>query len=220
MIYADKNEILRQLCYLRAFGYRYINPSFGSQIYSDVSTDITELENQIKNCNLCELCKSRNHALTGSGDLNSKVMFITDTPSVSEDMSGRYLEGSAGDKFCTLVKQNLGLSKDEFYVTSIIKCKTPSNLAPSLIKYELCKPYLLSQIDIISPKVIVALGENVFLNLINESEQKQSFESIRGNLLKFKSSNLLATYSPAWVLKNPSKEQALIQDLKNIKGLL
>ncbi|MDO5045275.1 uracil-DNA glycosylase [Campylobacter sp.] len=220
MIYADKNEILRQLYYLKAFGYRYINPSFGSQIYSEVPTDIAQLEKQIRGCNLCELCKSRNHALTGSGKPNSKIMFITNSPSVSEDMSGKYLEGVAGDKFCTLVGEILGLNRDEFYYTGIIKCKTPSNLPPSALSYELCKPYLMSQIDIISPKIVVALGEDVFLNLMNENDQRQSFELIRGNLFKFKNSNLLATYSPAWVLKNPSKERALIDDLYKIKGIL
>lgn len=220
MIYANKNEILRQLHYLKAFGYRYINPSFGSQIENDVPGDIKELEEQIKNCNLCELCKSRNNALVGSGKLDSKVMFISGAPSVSEDISGRFLEGSIGERFCKLVYEILGFNKHEFYMTSIIKCKLPQNNLAISLSYELCKPYLMSQIDIISPKVIVALGESVFLNLINNLERTNSFESIRGNILRFKNSYLMATYSPAWVLKNPSKEQALIDDLNRIKGLL
>ncbi|QKG29515.1 uracil-DNA glycosylase [Campylobacter sp. RM16187] len=220
MIYANEIEILRQLHYLKAFGYRYINPSFGLHIKNNVSNDIKELEEQIKNCNLCELCKSRNNALVGSGRLDSKIMFISDTPSVSEDISGRFLEGSIGEKFCKVIYEILGLNKHEFYMTSIIKCKIHQNNLAINLSYELCKPYLMSQIDIISPKIIVALGENVFLNLINNLERTNSFESIRGNVLRFKNSYLMATYSPAWVLKNPSKEQALIDDLNKIKGLL
>lgn len=217
MSFANKNEILRELCYLRAFGYRFISPNFGIEAVSKSAKNMLELENQISSCNLCELCKSRNHALIGSGDLGSKIMFITQMPSASEDMSGRYLDGVVGEKFCQIVAEILGIRKDEFYITSLIKCKTHSNLAPNSVNYELCKPYLLSQIDIISPKVIVALGEAVFLNLIN---QANSFESVRGSVFRFKNSNLIPTYSLAWVLKNPSKERDFIDDLRKIKGLL
>ena len=220
MIYANKNQILRQLYYLKAFGYSYINPSFGLQINNDVSTDMNELERQIKTCNLCELCKSRNNALVGSGEIDAKIMFISDSPSVSEDMSGKFLEGSIGNKFCALVDEILGLKKEEFYMTSIIKCKIPPTNIAAGLSYELCKPYLMSQIDIISPKVIVALGESVFLNLIGEPGRKDAFESIRGNVFGFKNTRLIATYSPTWILKNPSKEQAFIDDLNRIKGLL
>lgn len=220
MIYANKNEILRDLCYLKAFGYKYINPSFGRQTTSELSADIKELENQIKSCNLCELCKSRNNALIGRGALNAEIMFISNAPSVSEDMSGNFLDGTVGDKFCSLVDEVLNLKKDEFYMTSVIKCKIPQSNVALGLSYELCKPYLLCEIDIVSPKVIVALGESVFSNLTNEAEQKQSFEAIRGNILKFKNSYLTATYSPAWVIKNPSKEQSLVDDLNKLKELL
>jgi uracil-DNA glycosylase family protein len=109
-----------------------------------------------------------------------------------------------------------GLKKDEIYVTSLLKCKpaakTPTNA------YELCEPYFSAEARLVAPKLIVALGEEVFYKMIKQSAQ--SFETIRGNIMKFKHSALLATYSPAVIAKNPSKKELFFNDLKKIKEYL
>ena len=175
------NEILRELYYLRAFGYKFadFSPSFAA-----LPRSLAELNASIKECNLCELCKSANHVLTGFGGKNAKVVFVFDAPNAAEDASG--------------------------------KCK-PAAKAPTNA-YELCEPYFSAEVRLVAPKLIVALGEEVFYKMIKQSAQ--SFETIRGNIMKFKHSALLATYSPAVVAKNPSKKELFFSDLKKIKEYL
>lgn len=218
MIYTDRLKLLRRLFYLKAFGYRFIAPSLDISAPSPATASLDELKEQISTCSLCELSKSRKHVLNCSAN-SAKIMFITDSPSISEDMSGKYLSGVAGDKFSALITQILGLTKDEIYVSSILRCKLTPNTTKISDCYELCRPYLLAEIDILRPKIIVALGEIVFLNLLGDAAPKQSFETIRGSTLKFNGSLLMTTYSPAWLVKNPSKEQNLIDDLIKLKKL-
>ena len=177
------NEILRELYYLRAFGYKFADFSPSS---AALPRSLAELNASIKECNLCELCKNANHVLTGLGGKNANLNELA------------------------------GLKKDEIYVTSLLKCK-PAAKAPTNA-YELCEPYFSAEVRLVAPKLIVALGEEVFYKMIKQSAQ--SFETIRGNIMKFKHSALLATYSPAVVAKNPSKKELFFSDLKNIKEYL
>ena len=198
------NEILRELYYLRAFGYKFADFSPSS---AALPSSLAELNASIKECNLCELCKSATHALTGFGDKSAKVVFVFDAPSAAEDASGKFLAGD--DKFLQNLNELAGLKKDEIYVTSLLKCK-PAAKAPASA-YGLCEPYFSAETSLVAPKLIVALGEEVFCKMI---------KNIRGNIMKFKHSALLATYSPSVVAKNPSKKELFFSDLKKIKEYL
>jgi len=209
----NKERFLRRLCYLKAFGYEFSNEYFLTDQTPNQS--LSQLNSQIKSCNLCELCKSKNHSLVGIGNANSKVIFVLDSPGELDDKSGKLLSGAIGEKFYDLIKTEF---KDEnFYVTTLIKCKKNDNAAIEA-SYDLCRPYLECEVKNVSPKVVVALGEEVFYKMIKQSAQ--SFEAIRGNIMKFKHSALLATYSPSVVAKNPSKKELFFSDLKKIKEFL
>ena len=171
------NEILRELYYLRAFGYKFADFSPSS---AALPSSLAELNASIKECNLCELCKSANHALTGLGDKNAKVVFVFDAPNTAEDASGEFLVGD--DKFLQNLKNIAGLEKNEIYVTSLLKCKPAAKVPTNA--YELCEPYFSAEARLVAPKLIVALGEEVFYKMIKQSAQ--SFETIRGNIMKFK----------------------------------
>ena len=205
------NEILRELYYLRAFGYKFADFSPSSMA---LPRSLAELNASIKECNLCELCKSANHVLTGLGDKNAKVVFVFDAPNAAEDASGEFL--ASDDKFLQNLNELAGLKKDEIYVTSLLKCKPAAKVPTNA--YELCEPYFSAEARLVAPKLIVALGEEVFYKIIKQSAQ--SFETIRGNIMKFKHSALLATYSPAVVAKNPSKKELFFSDLRKIKEYL
>ena len=110
------NEILRELYYLRAFGYKFADFSPSS---AALPSSLAELNASIKECNLCELCKSANHALAGLGDKSAKVIFVFDAPNAAEDASGEFLAGD--DKFLQNLNELAGLKKDEIYVTSLLK---------------------------------------------------------------------------------------------------
>ena len=198
------NEILRELYYLRAFGYKFADFSPSS---AALPSSLAELNASIKECNLCELCKSANHALAGLGDKSAKVIFVFDAPNAAEDASGKFLQN---------LNEMAGLKKDEIYVTSLLKCK-PAAKAPASA-YELCEPYFSAEARLVAPKLIVALGEEVFYKMIKQSAQ--SFETLRGNIMKFKHSALLATYSPTVIAKNPSKKELFFSDLRKIKEYL
>ena len=141
------NEILRELYYLRAFGYKFADFSPSS---AALPSSLAELNASIKECNLCELCKSANHALAGLGDKRAKVIFVFDAPNAAEDASGEFLAGD--DKFLQNLNELAGLKKDEIYVTSLLKCK-PAAKAPASA-YELCEPYFSAEVRLIAPKLI------------------------------------------------------------------
>lgn len=210
----NKERFLRRLCYLKAFGYEFSNEYFLTDQAPNRS--LSQLNSQIKSCNLCELCKSKNHSLVGIGNANSKVIFVLDSPSELDDKSGNLLSGAVGEKFYDLIKTEI---KDEnFYVTTLIKCKKNGN-APIEASYDLCRPYLECEVKNVSPKVVVALGEEVFYRL-SRSRADKSFESIRGNAVKSGNMLLVPTYSPFWVMQNPSKKEAFLLDLNKIRRFL
>ncbi|MBR8464151.1 uracil-DNA glycosylase [Campylobacter sp. faydin G-24] len=216
----NSNETLNELYFLKAIGYKFINTSFSNFKKISNFDSIYELNKQIKECSLCALKKTAKHSLVGSGNKNAKIMFITLSPSVSEDESGEFLQGNLGLKLRELIFNALNLEKDEFYISSILRCKSLADNSKNLECFNLCKPYIIDEIRLINPHVIVALGEQVFLNLYPQNSMSMNFESIRGSILKFRDSFLLPTYSNSWLMKNPSFESIFLDDLRKIKGLI
>ncbi|QKF61427.1 uracil-DNA glycosylase [Campylobacter curvus] len=220
---SQRQEALKKLYFLKAVGYKFINENFINLYQSGEFSDLNELNKQISHCALCALRKTANRTILGLGDKSSKVMFVSLAPSISEDQEGEHLCGMAGIKLCEMIYNSLGLKKGEFYISSILRCKFLPNEAQNAATnecFELCRPYLLEEIRLLKPKVIVALGEQVFLNLYPESLLKNSFESIRGSVLKFGDISVMPTYSHVWLMKNPSFESVFLDDLRKIKGMI
>ncbi|MBE2983835.1 uracil-DNA glycosylase [Campylobacter sp. RM9344] len=220
---SQKNETLKKLYFLKAIGYKFINENFiFSQKISEFA-DVDELNHQISQCNLCHLRKSANTALLGYGNKQSKIMFVCLAPSPNADKNAELVSGMLGAKFSELVFNSLNLNKDEFYVSSILRCKNLNLEGKDMANdecFELCRPYLMEEIELIKPSIIITLGEEAFFKLYGQNIANTNFKSLRGSVLKFQNTLLMPTYSVMWLMKNPSFEDVFCADLKKIKGMI
>lgn len=177
-----------------------------------------ELEQAIINCKKCLLHKTRKNAVPGEGSKNAKLMFIGEAPGAVEDETGRPFVGAAG-KLLTETIEKFGLKRAEVYITNVIKCRPPSNRDPREEEIESCSPYLESQILLIKPSVIVALGRFAATWLLTrmgyhcQGIMKCRGKVYRGTLLGIEV-NVIPTIHPAAALYNPRLRPLFESDLK------
>ncbi len=212
--------LLKQLYLMRILGYRYMdNIEISDTVEHNVilPSNIENLEKQAKKCMLCELSKTRKSVLFGTGDKKAKIMFIGDAPSSSEDNEGKFFLGRSGEMLGDMITKVLKLQTKDVYVTNLVKCKPYGGKKISPIDIHACHPYVLKQIELIKPKIIVTLGEKAYQNL---SGDDTALEQIRGALIQRNNYTIIPTYHPSFLLKNPSYKKDVLEDLKKIKEML
>lgn len=213
--------LLKSLYRYRALGFSYIDPvsvNSDPQPFSmDLPENIAALHAQMAQCHLCDLSKVRQRVMCGTGNSQARVMFIDAFPSMGEDETGQSFSGNSGASLQKMIENVLGLNINEVYLTHVLKCRPSHN--HKLLDSELssCKPYLLKQIELINPKVIVTLGELAYSSLVKDAT---AFENIRGEKIAYEKRILVPIYHPSHLLRNPSLKKCTMGDLINIKGLL
>ena len=213
-----KNRVLKHLNYLKLFDYEYHEAlDFFSNSIKNVKlpNSIVELNKSVNHCYLCELSKCRKNVLFGYGDINADIMFISDEPTNSEDELGIHYVGKSGELLTKMIENVLNITKEEVYFTTLVKCKSQNGLNNSNI--ETCNDYLLKQIELIKPKLIVALGEKTCSYLLKNSD---NFSQLRGKELSFNGISLIATFSPTFLLRNPSFKKDAYYDMLKIKNYM
>ena len=179
--------------------------------------DLAQLKEIVLNCNLCNLSKTRTNVVFGEGNPNSKIMFIGEAPGREEDIQGRPFVGRSGEMLTKMIENVLFLKRDEVYISNIVKCRPPQNRDPQIEEVESCKGYLLKQIEIINPKIIVTLGRIAFKYLLND---ETPITKARGKIYNFKGIKVIPTFHPSYLLRNPSKKKEALRDLQFIKEFL
>ncbi len=179
--------------------------------------DLVQLKEIVLNCNLCNLSKTRTNVVFGEGNPNSKIMFIGEAPGREEDIQGRPFVGRSGEMLTKMIENVLFLKRDEVYISNIVKCRPPQNRDPQIEEVESCKGYLLKQIEIINPKIIVTLGRIAFKYLLND---ETPITKARGKIYNFKGIKVIPTFHPSYLLRNPSKKKEALRDLQFIKEFL
>ena len=181
-------------------------------------------ENVIK-CTKCDLCKTRINAVPGKGNFQSDVIFVGEAPGKNEDQNGEPFIGVAGKKLSVALEE-AGISRDNVYITNIVKCRPPNNRVPTTNERDTCKEYLKQEIAIIKPKLICILGNTAFNSILGGSEITKFRGKVvrKDNLLYFLTIHPAATiYNQKLidVLKNDIvKLFDLIRDLKNNKEVM
>ena len=169
----------------------------------------------VKN-NVCpDLAKQAKHLVPGEGSPNARVMFIGEAPGKNEDLTGKPFVGAAG-KFLNELLESIGLKREDVFITSILKYRPPNNRDPKPSEKDEFWPYLLAQIEVIDPTVIVALGRhgaNCFLPDLKIGQE-------HGQLKEWNGRKLLPLYHPAAALYNGSMRQTLFDDFKVINTLI
>ncbi len=173
---------------------------------------LESLHDAIKNCTLCPLHKTRTNAVPGEGSVNSDVMFIGEAPGASEDESGRPFVGKSGELLALMI-QEIGLSRDEVFITSILKSRPPNNRTPNQTEINTCRPYLEQQIEIINPKVIVLLGGVAITSFRGPCK----ISEVHGKFYETNNRLYFMTYHPAAALRFPKIKTTMRKDFQILK---
>jgi DNA polymerase len=171
---------------------------------------------QIKDCQKCALGATRTHFVFGAGNPKADLMFVGEAPGRDEDLQGVPFVGRAG-QLLTLMLQAINLDRNDVFIANVLKCRPPNNRDPLSEEVEKCEPYLLQQIDIIKPKLIVTLGRFAASSLLRT---KVALGTLRQETHKYNEVPLIVTYHPAALLRNPSLKRNAWEDLKRIRAVL
>jgi uracil-DNA glycosylase len=167
-------------------------------------------------CTRCKLHKTRNKIVFGDGNPKAELVFVGEGPGHDEDIQGLPFVGRAG-KLLTQMIEAMGLQRKDVYICNVVKCRPPENRMPERDEIAACSPFLIRQIDAIHPKVIVCLGATAAQMLLNTN---RSISAFRGEWLEYRGTRLLATYHPAYLLRNPAAKSEVWKDLQKVMAVL
>ncbi|TAE58840.1 MAG: uracil-DNA glycosylase [Nostocales cyanobacterium] len=182
-------------------------------------TDITELTKHCEICHRCGLSENRTHVVVGRGNPQAKIMIIGEAPGQQEDETGLPFVGKSGqllDKILASVNLN---TETDVYICNIVKCRPPENRVPTPDEMEACIPYLLEQIRLVNPKIILLTGATAVKGITGN---KQGITKIRGQWMEWEGRLCMPIFHPSYLLRNPSKEKGspkwlMWQDIQSVK---
>jgi uracil-DNA glycosylase len=168
----------------------------------------------------CRRCKlhglGRRQVVFGVGSPTARLMFVGEAPGADEDIQGEPFVGKAG-QLLTKIIEAIDMRRDEVYIANVIKCRPPGNRNPEPDEVAQCEPFLFRQIDVIKPKVIVALGKFAAQSLLRTLEP---ITRLRGREYAYRDAILMPTFHPAYLLRNPSAKREVWEDMKRVKRIL
>lgn len=171
---------------------------------------LEDLERRIRRCRKCSLHKTRHHAVPGEGKRDAKIMLIGEAPGREEDEKGRPFVGMAGRILDRILKE-IHLERKDIYITSILKCRPPENRDPKKGEIATCRPYLISQIKEVNPKVLVTLGRYGLMGLTGKNHR---ISEIEGKKLQWDGRTIIPTFHPAAIRFNKKLLSKIKKDLR------
>jgi uracil-DNA glycosylase len=185
-------------------------------VLSDKPSALKLIREDIGDCTRCRLHKGRTNLVFGVGNVNADLMFVGEGPGADEDAQGEPFVGRAGQLLNNMISA-MGIKREDVYIANVVKCRPPSNRTPEKDECDTCSPFLMRQIDVIKPKVIVALGAVAAKNLLAVND---SMANLRGRWYDFRDSKLLVTYHPAYLLRDPRQKKEAWKDLQMVMKFL
>lgn len=199
-----KDKILEVLNLLKYMGF----DKFDSSLLT--VSPFADLMREVKECKKCELHKNRTNTVFGKGPVDAEIMIIGEAPGREEDIQGKPFVGKAGLKLNEMFS-SAGIEAKKVFITNVVKCRPPGNRNPESYEMMKCNPYLIRQIDVINPKIIILLG-NVALSLV--TGEASGITKMRGKFLEYMSYPAIPTFHPAYVIRNQNSEKTVVEDLK------
>jgi len=198
----------------------FVKPPSAPSLFEEVVTvkddTLPKIREDLGDCTRCKLHKGRNKLVFGDGSATAQLVFVGEGPGADEDAQGLPFVGRAG-KLLTQMIEAMGLQRKDVYICNVVKCRPPQNRAPEPDEVETCSPYLLRQIDVINPKVIVCLGAVAAKTLL---ETNRGISHFRGEWQEWRGRRLMATYHPAYLLRNPPAKADVWKDLQKVMAEL
>jgi DNA polymerase len=174
------------------------------------------IRTDLGDCRRCKLARLRTHIVFGSGNPNAELMFVGEAPGADEDAQGLPFVGRAG-QLLTKIIEAIQMKREDVYICNILKCRPPENRNPESDEIASCEPFLFRQIAAIKPKVICALGTFGAQTLLGTREP---ISRLRGQFIEFRGAKLMATFHPAYLLRNPNEKRKVWEDVQKIRDYL
>jgi DNA polymerase len=190
----------------------------GSDLFSHdplASLDLAGLVERIRGCTACPLCEARSNAVPGEGPADARLVVVGEGPGATEDETGRPFVGRAGE-LLTEILAAVDLPREQVYICNVVKCRPPANRKPVPSEIETCVPYLYRQLEIIGPRVILAMGGTAAETLLGT---RQALGALRGRVHEFRGIPLVVTYHPAALLRNPHWKKPTWDDVRIARQL-
>src|SRR5215207_5351543 len=175
-----------------------------------------QIHAEIGDCTRCPLHQERTHVVHTEGNRKARLMFVGEAPGADEDAQARPFVGRAG-QLLTKIIEAIGLKREEVLIGNVNRCRPPGNRAPTPEEATTCKPYLLREIAIVQPEVIVVLGNTAMKNLL---DTREGITRLRGRFQDYKGIKVMPTFHPAYLLRDPSKKRETWEDLKMVRDYL
>ena len=175
-----------------------------------------QIHAEIGPCTRCPLHLERTHVVHTEGNRKARLMFVGEAPGADEDAQARPFVGRAG-QLLTKIIEAIGLKREEVLIGNVNRCRPPGNRAPTTDEATTCKPYLLREIAVVQPEVIVVLGNTAMKNLL---DTREGITRLRGIFQDYKGIKVMPTFHPAYLLRDPSKKRETWEDLKKVRDYL
>jgi DNA polymerase len=182
----------------------------------EASPEWDALEEEVRRCTKCALHGTRTQTVFGVGNRRAQWMFVGEAPGADEDRQGEPFVGAAG-KLLNAMLAALGLKREEVFIANVLKCRPPNNRDPQANEVEQCEPYLIRQIELIQPKLIVALGRHAAHSLLKTD---LALARLRGQPHSYQNIPLVVTYHPAYLLRTPSDKRKAWDDLRRARAII
>jgi len=193
-----------------------VGPSLIESLDRIVDDTLLKVRSDLGDCTRCKLHSTRHTIVFGDGSPKAELVFVGEGPGADEDAQGLPFVGRAG-KLLTQMIEAMGLQRKDVYICNVVKCRPPENRLPEEDEVKTCSPFLFRQLDVIAPKVIVCLGAVAAKTLL---QTNRGISQFRGQWLEYRGKKLMATYHPAYLLRNPNAKGEVWKDLQKVMAVL
>lgn len=183
---------------------------------ADKAAELASIRQDLGDCRRCRLSEGRSNIVFGVGNPLARLMFVGEGPGADEDRQGEPFVGRAG-QLLTRIIESMGLRRSEVYIANVVKCRPPENRTPLPDEVGTCSPFLLRQIAAIKPRVIVCLGTPAAQTLL---ETRATITRLRGTFKEVQGIQIMPTFHPAYLLRNPAAKKEVWEDMKKVMALL
>ena len=201
----------------RAYEADSLDPAIIISGNNQDENSLEAIRRDMEECHRCPLQKTRKHLVFGEGNPHAELVFVGEAPGAEEDLQGRPFVGRAG-QLLTKIIIAMGLKREDVYICNILKCRPPQNRNPLPEEIEACEPWLIRQLEAIRPRVICALGTFAAQTLLKK--KGVPITVLRGRFHDYHGIQLMPTYHPAYLLRNPGAKKQVWEDVQQIMKIL
>ncbi|HUY18819.1 MAG TPA: uracil-DNA glycosylase [Candidatus Binataceae bacterium] len=181
------------------------------------TADLDALREFIGDCQRCKLAPGRTNLVFGVGNPGAELMFVGEGPGAEEDARGEPFVGRAGQLLTDIIERGMGMARSDVYICNVVKCRPPGNRNPEADEVAACEPFLMRQIELVAPRVIVGLGTFAVQALLRV---KTPISKLRGTWHEMRGIKLMPTFHPAYLLRNPGDKRLVWSDIQEVLKVL